>query len=101
MFASRSRKIWLRRFAWVFALVLVAVILYVFIAPWLQLQPSSLRAARAALMALICLQLWLFVATFGPSLTRLQNDALGWSCYEWVRVCRRSRLLSLHCSWFC
>lgn len=98
---SRSRKVWFRRICWLLAVVLVAALLYVFIAPSLDLAPSALRALRSALVVLICLRLWRYVVTGGPSITPLQYGITDWSRRESAGGYQESDLLDLYCARLC
>jgi hypothetical protein len=98
---SRSGKIWLRRTCWLLAVVLIAATLYVFIAPSLDLAPSALRASKAALVILICLRLWRYVVTEGPSVTSRQFGITDRSRHESARDGRETGLLDLYCTRLC
>jgi cobalamin biosynthesis protein CobD/CbiB len=98
---SRSRNVWLRRICWVLAVILVAAMLYVFIAPSLNLAPSALRALRAALVVLICLRLWRYVGTVGPSMTTFQSGNVNRSRRDLARGCLEGDLQDLYCARLC
>jgi hypothetical protein len=98
----RPREVWLRRVCWVLAIALVVAILYVYIAPSLNLAPCALRAFRAAIVVLICLRLWLYaVGNNGSLIAPLLCGISGWSRREYARLCHECNLLKLHCTRLC
>jgi hypothetical protein len=99
---ARSRTNSIGRFRWVFALTLVAAMLCVCVSPSLDLEPSALRASRAALAALFCLSLWLCVTTYVPLMALLRcGISAGSRSEEEVRAIQKSNLLNLYCVRFC
>jgi hypothetical protein len=98
---SRPEKIWLRRIRWLLAVALVVGILYVLIAPWLDLPPSALRAWSAACVVLMCLRLWVYRAAAVSSISLFRLDITGWSHHQLVRGSGRNDLLDLYCARLC
>jgi hypothetical protein len=98
---SRPRNILLRRICWLLAVVLVVSILYVAVAPSLDLAPSALRAFRAALAVLICFCLWVSIVAGTVSITILEYGITGRTRFARACVFRISDLLALHCVSLC
>ncbi len=98
---SRPRNILLRRICWLLAVILVVSILYVAVAPSLDLAPSALRAFRAALAVLICFCLWISVVSGTLSFTVLEYGIAGRTGLRWTPVYRRCDLQALFCVCLC
>jgi hypothetical protein len=98
---SQPEKMWLRRTCWLLAVVLVVAMLYVFIAPSLDLAPSALRAMKAALAVLICLRLWCYAVASRPSILPFLCGVTDWIHRESIRGPLERGRLDLHCARLC
>jgi hypothetical protein len=98
---AQSRKVWQRRTRCVFAIVLVAAILYVCIAPSVDLAPTALRALKAALVVLICLCMLRSVVNDSASNTPLQDGIANNGPPESAEGWPVGSLLDLLCARLC
>jgi hypothetical protein len=98
---SQRKELRLSRTRLLLAVVLVAALLYVAIAPSLDLAPSALRASRAAMLVLICLRLWLYLSVDTSSLPLLLPGIEGWRQRKRAPDSQGCDLLDLLCARLC
>jgi hypothetical protein len=85
----------------VLAIILVVVVLYVSIAPALNLAPSALRALMAALVVLISLRLWRYRVADSSLIALLKYGFADWRHGQWSLGARTSNLIDLYCTRLC
>jgi hypothetical protein len=98
---SQPEEKWFRRTCWLLAVVLVVAMLYVFVAPSLDLAPSALRAMKAALAVLICLRLWCYAVSGRSSSFPFLCGVTDWFHRESIRGFLERDRLDLHCARLC
>lgn len=98
---SRPKQIWFRRLRLLLAIILVMAVLYVSIAPALDLAPSALRALMAALVVLSCLRLSLDRVAGSSSIALLRYGIADWRHGQCALDARTSELIDLHCTRLC